>query len=133
MCLLMQGASAKLGEKDRIGAGVGEGFPSEIVVSHQKGADPGKVDDRERDLIVCSVDLTALLERIADSGTKCCTVHGRIFGKSAQPAGIVPAVSRLGLFAGNHVGSHVGEHGGCVNGGHEAGVKAHEVEGRIFL
>ena len=55
--------------------------------------------------------------------------HGRIRAEPVQPVGIVPADARLGLLGGNEVVGIAVQHKGSLEGRHEAGVKADEVEG----
>ena len=74
----------------------------------------------------------ALVIGIADRGSQGLAVHGGIVRQRAKPTGIEPAVAGLHFLGGHQVFGEVPEHRRHIHRGHQAGIKAHQLQGRVF-
>ena len=131
--LALGGGAAQLGEEGGVLGGHGEGLLAEGLIGVQQGGELGQVGEGQGGLVLGAGLLAALIIRVADDGAQLLAVHGGVLGQSARPAGVEPAVARLGLFRGHQILGKVLEGSRHVHGGHQAGVKAHQLQGGVFL
>ena len=105
---------------------------AELVIRVRELCELAEVGQRERYLVIDALLLTALEIGVAYRLAERRGVYVRIFGERAEPARIMPAAAGLELLGGDHIGGHAAEGVRDVDGRHEAGVEADEIEGRLL-
>ena len=126
-------AARKLGEKlARVLRGGLQRLDAVCAVSGEQRRRFRYVGDGQGRNLVHVVFLAAGEIGVANSFAESRAAHGGIFCQRVDPAGVVPAAARLAFLRGDHVAGEAVDRAEGVDGGHQAGVKADQFEGRIF-
>ena len=108
----------------------GQRLRAEFLIGVQQSLYLRQVGDGQRGAVLRLHRLAALVIGVADHLAQRRAVHGRIVRQRLYPLGVVPAVGRLRLLGGHQIVAQVAEGVGRVHGGHQAGVKAHQLQRR---